>query len=319
MQIDKSKAEDIAYKLIRSKYGNIPTPGEPSFNEQMGSWEIPIISSYPRILMNENNKTPLKVRLLRLENLGKIVISSISGEIIEKPRYYDVANTLSEALKIIRTSVEKALVKVAASKFSKLPFGEHMHTPILDILSQLLTNESFNIEEEFDNESDKSRYIEYINSLINCGLVRTVDNIVLPGNSLVEIEKIYTEKNKSTPDKLHAALSLFFERGFDKIASIRAVLGPYLDITGTCYQEAVEYDSIIPISYKTFVSSILEDYRYQPIKKTKVARYLIQLEEVGLLQEVIKNGETLWKPEESILNNLQREEEILRPLRSILT
>ena len=221
---NKQTIEKIAYDLLREKYGNIPNIGEPELERDI--WTVPINISYPRVFLDPITNEPLKTRFLKLDNVGTIKISSINGEILDAPRYYDVTSSLDGAFSKIQETVEKALVKVGAQNFSSLIFPEHIYTPVLDILSMLLTKERFKIEDYIpDDKETVAKYAKYVDTLSNIGLLRTTEGgYLVPGNLFGEMEK--QTENANNDKKLSTLLSLFFEYGYNYIDSMRSVLVP---------------------------------------------------------------------------------------------
>jgi len=313
LPVTEKDAQKFAYNVIRSELGSIPYPGTPQLKENI--WIVPIMVRYPRVLSDDIREVPERVRFMNFENLGEIKIDATKGELLYRPRYYDMSNVIRENLRKVRTTVEMALVKVGASRFAQLPFPEHMHTPIADILSWLLIKDRIDLSKDLFligvDGSDK--YIQNINLLESVGLVRKSGNLILPDNNLIEIETRCT----TLPEKISNSMAFFFEKGYTFIESINQVLGPHLTIAGFCYENALEYGDLVPINYETIDRMIVGIYR-QEMKKFKLPRYLIQLESVGLLEETNISGKVVWKGNEDIFDKIQQEEEILQPIRKFL-
>ncbi|MDP2767517.1 MAG: hypothetical protein Q8O41_08735 [Candidatus Methanoperedens sp.] len=309
MPLNEEDARKIAYNVIRSELGSIPYPGKPKLKD--GIWIVPILVRYPRILFSEGD-VPEKVRFMNFENVGEIKIDANKGELLYRPRYYEVSNIIKENLEKVRITVEMALVKVGANRFAQLPFPAHIHSPIVDILSWLLINDKIDMAKDLSliGVDDKDKYVQNINLLESTGLIRKSENLILPDNNLIEIETRY----QTLPEKLSSSLAFFFEKGYTFIDSIKQVLGPHLTITGFCYEKSLEYGDLIPISYETIDRIVADVYR-QEVKRIKLPRYLIQLETVGLLEEKIKHGKVVWSGTEEIFRKIQGEEEILQPVR----
>ena len=314
LPVSEQDAKKFAYDVIRSELDSIPYPGKPRL-EQERVWVVPITTRYPRVLSDVIREVPEKVRFMDFGDVGEIKIDANKGELLYRPRYYEVSNTIKENLERVRTTVETALVKVGANRFAKLPFPEHMHTPIIDILSWILINDKMDISEDFSliGIDDRDKYNQNINLLESVGLIRKSGDLILPDNNLVEIETKY----KTLPEKISNSIAFFFEKGHTFIDSIKQVLGPHLTITGFCYRTALEYGTITPINYNTIERMIVDIYK-QEVKKIKLPRYLIQLESVGLIEEKIVSGKVVWYGKEDILRGIQGEEEILQPIRRFL-
>lgn len=312
LPVKEKDAERFAYNIIRSELGNIPYLGTPELIDN--EWIIPIIVRYPRIIFDDKGK-PKKTRFMQFEIDETIKINALNGELVERPRYYDMARDIELNLKKIRNTVEKALVKVGADRFSKLPFPAHMHTPITDILSWLLVNDTLNLETDLSLIGDeREKYMQNIEVLGEIGLVRRSDSLILPGSYLVEIE---TREVKSTPEKLSDALTFFFEKGYYKLESVHQVLGPHLTLSAYCYEKSLEYSELVPISYSMFDGAVQDLYR-EEVKRIKLPRYLLQLEGVGLITEKTIHGSKVWYGKEDIFSKIMGETEILEPVKNII-
>jgi len=310
--INKKDAQKRAHLFVREKYGNLPSVGIPEIQDNV--WIIPINVKYPRVFFESATNKPKKVRYMNFERIGEIKIDANNGDIVDKPRSWDIKSEIKGKLDFVQLTVQKALVKTGAQNFSKLPFSEHMHTPIEDIISFLLLKDKIDLETELSilSEEEKEKYLKNIDLLITTGLIRKNDNFVLPDNAFVEIER----SSDNISSKLSKALSYFFAQGYDNISSIQQVLGPYLTISGYIYGQSIEYDDIIPVEYSEIQALIQQSYG-QSIKQMKIPRYLIQLNEVGLLDQSSCRGEDMWLPKTDILRSVRMEETLLSPIRNM--
>jgi len=311
--VSEKDAKKFAYDIIREELGSIPYPDKPKLKE--GVWIVPITARYPRVLSDEIREVPEKVRFMNFENVGEIRIDANKGELLFRPGYYEVSNAIKENLEKVRTTVEMALVKVGANRFAQLPFPEHIHTPIVDILSWILINDNLDMSQDLSliGVDNRDKYLQNINLLESVGLLRKSGNLIIPDNNLVEIETKY----KNLTEKISNSIAFFFEKGYTQIESIKQVLGPHLTITAFCYERALEYGDLLSINYETIDRMMLGLYR-QEVKRIKLPRYLIQLESIGLLEETTISGKVLWRGKEEIFRRMQSEEEILQPIRNFL-
>jgi len=189
-----------------------------------------------------------------------------------------------------------------------------MHSPIEDILAYLLLKDKIDLDSEISSlaPEEKERYKKNIDLLISTGLIRKNEHLVIPDNALIEIER--SPGNISS--KMKKALSYFFSRGYDNISSIQQVLGPYLTISGFIYGKCIEYDEVIPVEFHEIQTAIQQNYG-QLIKQMKIPRYLIQLNEVGLIDQNVIGGDDVWLPKPEILRELKLEDTILDPVRTM--
>lgn len=308
--IDKREAEKRAHVYVREKYGNLPSVGDPILEDN--TWRIPIEVRYPRVLFEKGTNRPKKVRYMNFENVGELKIDANKGDLLHKPRYWDVRREIEQQLNLVQVTVQKALVKTGADRFSKLPFSEHMHTPIVDIIAYLLINDHLDLTQEFSqlNDKEKDKYNNVVETLISMDLVRKSTDLLIPGNALVEIER----KQEDLYLKLADALAYFFVQGYQNIQSVHQVLGPHLTISGYIYQQSVEYDDLIPVDFDEIQKVVRYSYG-TVLKQLKLPRYLIQLEEIGVIKITSIKGEDVWTPHQDLLDKVKMEEEILSPIK----
>jgi hypothetical protein len=314
LPLNEKDALRKAHMIIREYFGTIPSPGKPIFQDKI--WKIPINVRYPRVLYKIDN-LPKKVRFMNFGKVGEISMNSETGELIDKPWFYDVQNEIRKNLDNVSIAVEQALVKSEANLFSKIPFPSHMKTPILDILSWMILRDRMDLTtlefESFD-EDTRQKYLRNISELEETGLLHISENIVEPGPILIEIE---ARRDIPESKKLGSALAVFFERGYGFIESVRQVLGPHLIICSFCYQISLEQDEVVPLSYET-INSIYSGFYPYETQKIKLPRYLLQLEQVELLGCDTISGNQVWMSKEPILTRIKQEEEILEPLFNVL-
>ncbi len=310
--MDKMEAERVAYMFVREKYGNLPSLGTPTYKE--GIWVVPIDVKYPRILFEPSVDRPKKVRFMKFQNVGRIIIDEKAGTIVDKPRYYDLRNEIRDRLESIQINVQKALVKVGANRFSQLPLSEHIHSPIEDIIAYLLVNDTLNLSEALSTLSreEQGKYSKYVDALTAVGSVRRNENMLVPDNALIEIE----QKGNDLSSKLSGALSYFFSEGYDNIQSIQQVLGPYLIISGDIYEKSIEYGELTEVGYAEILRTLQRYYR-PAVKQFRLPRYLIQLITVGLIEQKTAAGENLWIPNQELLEEVESQSEILSPIRDM--
>ena len=187
--VSEKDAKKFAYDIIREELGSIPYPDKPKLKE--GVWIVPITARYPRVLSDEIREVPEKVRFMNFENVGEIRIDANKGEVLSRSGYYEVSNAIKENLEKVRTIVEMALVKVGANRFAQLPFPEHIHTPIVDILSWILINDSLDMSQDLSliGVDNRDKYLQNITLLESVGLLRQSGTLIIPVNNLIETDK----------------------------------------------------------------------------------------------------------------------------------
>lgn len=318
INIKKDEAREIAFNYIREHYGSVPFPDEPILSEN--DWVISILIRFPRVIFDENNK-PVKTRFMKFEYDGQIIINSKTGEISKKPTYFEIRTAIQTNLNIIQETVQKALIKTAAKQFSRISYAEHMHTPITDILANLLIKDRIDAQEyvTFLDENQVAKLFSNIKILEKIGLLENNNGLILPGPLLIEVEYLGREEGKKPNELLSDALKVFFERGYEYVDSVHQVLGPHLTLGAFCYRQAIEYEKPIPIYYVDFESAINLAYSSREEKLFKLPRYLCQLEQIGVIDSSTKKGEKTWIAREDIFRDIKNETDILQPIADILS
>lgn len=309
--ISKSEAKKQAQETLAFEIGNLPHLGEPEETE--AEYVFPLLTTMPRVIFDENRERPVDVKFMSEDEVGEIRIDGESGEVSHRSNVYKIERNIRRQQNKIEIAVEKALVRSSATKFSRLPFPEHRYTPITDLLSHLILEGPIDPDELDEmNAADEQKYEDYIDMLVDVNLVRRRGETVVADDIFIEMQA-----NKDThPEMLNVALAHFFEAGADQINTIREILGPYLAIAGYYYQKALEVSSGFPsIVDEEFDERLEKRYagndRVQ--KKFKLSRYLIQLEEVGLLESDPQRDGS-WRGNESVKQNLLREDQLLAPI-----
>jgi hypothetical protein len=280
--MDENSAREFALQIIREEIGTIPFGGDPYLDGEK-IWTVPILVNYPKVHFDNVKKAPKRLRFLHFGRVGEIRIDRMTGDRIERTHFYDIEREIKKRLGLVRTTVDKALVKVSAERLSKLSFPEFRHTPIIDLMSRVLMAGHINIDEDVMTlpEDARDKYFANIDLLNSIDLLARSDGPnILPGNILIEIEGKYPQMHQ----QVSAALAYLFSKAYDRLESIRTVLGAYLTIGGRIYADSIEYGEITPFDLQMLETVIEKEYYDVSEKKFKLPRYLIQLESVGIIQ-----------------------------------
>jgi hypothetical protein len=94
-------------------------------------------------------------------------------------------------------------------------------------------------------------------------------------------------------------------------------LGPHLIISGFAYTESIECNEILAIKQEEFRSVIEECYSNDKSKLTKLPRYILQLESIGVLIPS-KRRDKSWEPNPELFERLRGEEDIIVPIQNLI-
>jgi hypothetical protein len=312
--IDEERAKIQAQKELAHEIGNLPYIKGVEYDDD--EYVFPLHIRLPRVIFDEDRNSPVDVKFMSSKRIGEIRINAESGD-LSRTRMHELKTNIRRQKRVIEEAVQKALIRSSARKFSKLPFPELRYTPILDVLSHLLLEGAIS-EEEFEQLSDQyeQNYRDYIDSLVDVGLARMKDGHLEADNILIELRARETDP----PKQLNAAMAHFFEEGADDIETINQILGPYLTLAGYYYLQVLESGQMPEITEDEFREQMDKTYlgSDRELKKFKLAHYLIQLEEVGLLKSEEDSGPRKWKGRDEVWEDILREQDLLEPVSEII-
>lgn len=312
--IGEREARRKAEEVVAFDIGNLPRLGE--MEQTDTEYVFPLEIRLPRVIFDEDRKRPVDVKFMSSAPVGKIRVDAVTGE-VERPHLSQIESNIRRERKVVEDSVQKALVRSSAAKFSKLPFPEHRYTPILDILSHLILEGAIT-EEELDsfNAVSEEKYMEYVGMLEDVDLVRTEEGRIESDNVLIGLR---TEES-NPPKLLNGALAHFFEAGAENISTIREILGPHLVLSAFYYQNAIISEGEPQMSADEFEEILERNYYGNDLveKRFKLSRYLIQLEDVGLLESSSDVERPTWSGKTTVTKSLLREDDMLAPIAEII-
>lgn len=313
--IPQEVAAQEAEKTLRFEIGNLPHLGTPERTD--GEYVFPIQIRVPRVIFDENQEDPIDVRFMSSEEIGEIRVDGTSGEVVDRTKIPTIERRIRNKKKQVDEAVQKALVKASAQKFSLLPFPEHRYAPIQDLLAEVILNGQITVE-RLDSLGNKERnkYERYIETLSEIGLLRWEDGRITANDHLIEIEAQTGRPSKA----LEGALAHFFEQGANNLDMIRSILKPYLTIAGYYYRRSLEMDNLPRIPERQFRQEIESAYTGQQgrQKSFKVSRYLLQLEEVGILLSESENGNRAWVGSQDVRSKLLQQREELDTIAEVI-
>lgn len=306
LPLSRKDAERIADEAILTQIGS--TPHLSRVREVDDKFVFDVEVSYPRVIWDESGLEPRKTRFITVGKVGEVVVDRNKGRVTDRPAFYDVQRAIRDKLEFVSQSVEKALLRVAADKFSTLPFPVHLHTPTLDVLSWLLVKDTISLSELSPlPEESRQKLLAALEPLSRVGLIEVRGEVVVPGIVLVGIEEKYPE----TPEQLARALAHFFREGYQFLDTVRQVLGAHLAVSSVIYEKAEETGQVVPLT----LGQIETEFQrfYSPERLTKLPRYLVQLEAIGVTKRQHKAGVNLWSGVADLFASLQQDQ-LLEPV-----
>jgi hypothetical protein len=146
--------------------------------------------------------------------------------------------------------------------------------------------------------------------------LRWQDDRITAADTLIGIEA----DTDYPSEALEAALAHFFSEGADNYDMIKGILGPYLAIAGYYYRRSLESEDLPSVSAREFRNEIRSQYSGQESasKAFKTSRYLLQLEEVGILQSESNQTGRNWTGIDEVFQDLLQQREQLEPIAEII-
>lgn len=312
---DENEAFVLAQRDLWEKVGNFCYPNNPKTAGNVMEFEVN--ADIPQIMVNPVSGIPSKVMYFRFPKVGSVRVRLDRGTIEASTGWREAKQHIREAIEAVETSVEKAVLEKGAAKFSELPFAEHMHTPLVDILSHLVYYDRLEMEEWKNNlrqETDELKFSEYVQLLESVDLVRRDGPHLLPGNTLMGI----MERSDHAPEMLRYALKHFFTRGVENIQSVRRVIGPQLRLSSKIYGAALEWGPEQGLDREAVRVAFQASYPSDAKKGLQFPRYLMQLERVGVIQVETKEGGQRIMVEPGLFAEVASTGSMLDPFRKAL-
>lgn len=309
----------VAQKDIWARVGSFCYPARPRTDPQGAVTEFEVWADIPRIYSDPLTGVPVDTHYFRFKGIGRVQVSLYKGTPTASVTWMEARRALKERMEEVDISVEKALLKTSASAFSELPLAEHMHTPLLDILSALIFDRTIDLDywsERMPPDEEETKLSVYVASLETAQLARREGHHVVPGNVFLALQ----ERDLTSSELLRASLRAFFESGIDQIESIRRVIGPQLRIASRVYETGLEWGPDKGLTRREITAFVSrEAYPNDTRKELQVPRYLVQLEDIGLVRQVASSGAEIFKGVPETYNNIRGLKRILLPFRRALS
>lgn len=330
-RIPESEAKKEAEIVLRKQVGNIPHLGSAEYIEDTQEYVFPIMVSLPNILFEEGETQPeaVGVRFMPEMEVGEIRVDGKDGSINDRTNTREINQRISDKEYEIEIAVQKALIKASAKRFSRLPYTTHRYTPIIDILSEVILSGKIDASRFVTfGDDEREKYDEHLQTLIDVNLVDRENNNIRPSKELVSIQTGQSPNSDDTdtterplkgkkPSKvLNESMAFLLEQRIDDIETLHEILGPHLKIAGYYYRRAIEIDGLPKLTKNEIKNHFSGKYQGERgrLKLFKLSRYLLQLEEVGLIKSQVHLGERVWVGDSDIKSAVEDQEEHLEPV-----
>lgn len=323
--VDPSEARRAAMEAVRFNLGTYLRLDDGEFDEEELEYTFPIVLRSPKLILDEGRENAVDLRFLDPIHVGDVMVDASTKD-VDYPTKSQVKDELEDYEMELVEAIQKALVRATGSNLSHLPFPENQYAPLQDILSEVILNAKISVAaiEMMDSYEDSDKYQKYIDSLVEIGLLKRRDHVFRSGdilNTIQEKDKFEGHRIETHQDELNAALGRYFEHNVGEFDMIKRTLGPYLALAGFYYRRALELDELPLIKESDLRDGIKLEYdgREQQKKLFKMSRYLVQLEEVGILSSVYQNGERYWDGDETTFTRLKATADQLGPITELFS
>ncbi|MFC4249622.1 hypothetical protein ACFOZ7_22265 [Natribaculum luteum] len=323
--VSKDEARRLAMEAIRFNLGTYLRLNSGDFDGDDLEYSFPIILRSPKLILDEDKEDAVDLRFLDPIHVGEVTVDANSKE-VDYPTSSQVKSELEDYEKELNQAVQKALVRASGSSLSHLPFPENQYAPIQDLLSEVILNGEIEVDaiKTMDSYEDGEKYQKYIDSLVELDLLKRGDVVLRSGdvlNTIQEKNQFKGHQIESHQDELNAALGRYFEHNVGEFKMIKRTLGPYLALAGYYYRRALELDNLPVVKEEDLRDGIKAEYdgRERRKKLFKMSRYLVQLEDVGVLDYVYQNGERYWVGDETTFTRLKASADQLGPVTELFS
>lgn len=323
--VDLPEARRAAMEAVRFNLGTYLRLDEGEFDEEEHEYLFAIILRSPKLILDEDKENAVDLRYLDPIEVGVVSVDAATKD-VDYPTSRQVKKELERYESELNAAIQKALVRASGSSFSHLPFPENQYAPIQDILSEVILNGEITTAalEMMDGYEEGEKYQKHIDSLVELDLLKRDERILRSGdvlNTIQQKDKFGGHRVRTHQDELNAALGRYFEHNVGEFEMIKRTLGPYLAIAGFYYRRALELDDLPAISEKDLRDGIKLEYKGQTQQKKlfKMSRYLIQLEEVGVLSSLYQNGQRYWVGDETTFTRLKTTADQLGPVTGLFS
>jgi hypothetical protein len=323
--VDVSEARRLAMEAVRFELGTYLRLDDGEFDEGDLEYTFPIILRSPKLILDEDKKNAVDLRFLDPIEVGEVTVDAQSKD-VDYPTPRQVKKELEKYEEELNAAIQKALVRASGSNLSHLPFPENQYAPLQDILSEVILNGEIAADdlEMMDSYEDGEKYMKYIDSLVELDLLKRGGDVFRSGdvlNTIQEKDKFEGHELETHQDELNAALGRYFEHNVGEFEMIKRTLGPYLAIAGFYYRRALELDELPVIKEQELRDGIKLEYsgRERQKKLFKMSRYLVQLEDVGVLKSVYQGGERYWAGDDNTFQRLRDTADQLGPVTELFS
>lgn len=277
-------------KFAYDEYGQFIFVDSPQFDRESKIYYANIRSKLPVFIHDDRTPAHYKVRVLKIDSLGKIYLNK-DLELIPNltTRREECYRNLENILKLWRARTEHIVVQCSSDQLVKIEDFRNHFSQIELIVDHLLEfGEIKNTEiSKYMPSKDKAKLIRYLSLLEGLDIVRRTETSYKMGNEFINLEKRLEVKEDIQLDIRLVVLSHVIKNRYLTLKDVFGlnILEKTVNIDNVIYLPELELEE--PIYRKR--STIANSYKYyykRNINALHLTRILKRLENCGAIHRI---------------------------------
>ncbi len=295
-----------------SHYGHLILVDKPEYDTSKNLYVSKLRSDYPFLIQDDLEPTKRTMRVLKIDNLGRISINSENQIVKEKTSSREeIIDNINLFFKLWKERAERIVVSASSKNLVQITESSHFFDPIISALFYLwdegrILDEDIALQRSPDRRKKLKRYLKLLEGL---EIVRRVDDGYCQGNMFISL------KNEVSNDEEFktVVLSHILQERYTTLRDVfqLTILEPTIHIDSSIYLPELEMGKTVNRS----MSSISRDYSYyynrsvNPLDLKMILKRLVRAEAITqkgryysgndiLLEEMMRLKEKM--PESSV-------------------
>jgi hypothetical protein len=296
--------EKVAQRYAFSHYGNLILVDEPEFNESENLYVSNLRSDYPLIIQDDRLPEKRTVRVLKIDNLGSISISSDKKIIKERTSSReDIVDNLNTYFELWKQRAERIVISASSDNLVRISRFRHYFDPIDSVLISLWDNHKiFNEEIDYARSPERRKKMRlYLNLLEGLKLVRKVEDGYVEGTDFLSIRN--SEKVKNENNFRNIVIAHVIRERYATLRDVfhLTILEPTIHIDNSVYLPELETGQTV---YRT-QNSIARDYSYYYDRRINPLDLRLTLKRLEKADAISRKGNHYYGNEELLKKMLE--------------
>ncbi len=296
-------AQRTIKSYVLHKYGLHISAENPEFDKEARKWVANIKSDYPIYLQDDRCPEDVLLHFIPIKQIGQVSFDEnlglLSGESTPREKCLENIQCL---LKTYYDRTERIVVQASADCLVQIPEFRHFFTPIDQILSAFLENESVPIDDLLRHRSAKSqaKIKQYLQLLEAMNIIHQNGEIAETCETYWLLHQKYEDEKFQEEGFRKAIISELLRKNYTALRQVFEIsrFQPSIHIDSCIYRPAIEAEEQICLS----TESIMQYYRttYGRINDSVLVNYLRRLHVAGAIEREGK----YWCGTENLLSDM---------------